>query len=271
MNIKFFDAEVQMKKNPNQLTFWEHLEEFRGTLIRSLAAVVVCMIVAFCFKNFLFDSIILAPKESDFVTYRALCRLATSLNLPQLCPDDFSLSLININLSGQFIMHFTVAFWVGLIAAMPFVLYQLWKFVAPAFYADESKSIAKIFIFGSLLFIIGVGVSYFIVFPLTIRFLGSYEVSTAVANQITLQSYISTFCVLTLCMGIMFETPMVIALLSKLGLITKAILRKYRRWSIIIIMILAAIITPTSDPFTMMVVCLPLFLLYEIGIWICKN
>ena len=150
MNIKFFDAEVQMKKNPNQLTFWEHLEEFRGTLIRSLAAVVVCMIVAFCFKNFLFDSIILAPKESDFVTYRALCRLATSLNLPQLCPAIFAVAH-NINLSGQFIMHFTVAFLGGINRAMPFVLYQLWKFVAPAFYAGESKSIVKIFIFGSLL------------------------------------------------------------------------------------------------------------------------
>ena len=268
MNIKFFDAEVQMKKNPNQLTFWEHLEEFRGTLIRSLAAVVVCMIVAFCFKNFLFDSIILAPKESDFSPI--IVSLSTSLNLP-----NFALMIFRCRSS---ILIFRAIYHAlyrgvlgGIIAAMPFVLYQLWKFVAPAFYADESKSVVKIFIFGSLLFIIGVGVSYFIVFPLTIRFLGSYEVSTAVANQITLQSYISTFCVLTLCMGIMFETPMVIALLSKLGLITKAILRKYRRWSIIIIMILAAIITPTSDPFTMMVVCLPLFLLYEIGIWICKN
>ena len=260
-----------MKKDTDQLTFWEHLDALRGTIIRSLVAIAICMIAAFYFKTYLFDYIVLAPKDTNFISYRVLCRLAEWLGCSQLCSDSFSLSLININLSGQFIMHFNVAFWTGFIVAFPYILYELWKFIAPALYANEQKTILRIFVSGSLLFFIGVLISYFIIFPITIRFLGGYEVSTSVENQITLQSYLATLTILTLCMGLIFELPIVIYFLSSIGLVTKQWLRHYRRWAIILIMILAAIITPTSDPFTMIVVCIPLFLLYEVGILVCKK
>lgn len=260
-----------MGKDSNQLSFLEHLEELRGTILRSLVAVTICAIATFCFKATIFDGIILAPSNSDFFTYRLLFWLSEWLNMPQIRLDTFSISLTNINLTGQFLMHMKAAFWCGIILAFPYVFYEIWRFLRPALYANERKSATEIFVFGGLLFVIGIAVSYFLIFPLTLRFLGTYEVSSAVANQITLQSYMSTFTVLTLCLGILFELPMVIYFLSKMGLVTKDFLQQKRRWAIILIMILAAIITPTTDPFTLLIVTLPLYLLYETSILICKK
>lgn len=260
-----------MDKINQPMTFWDHLEALRWTIMRSLIVIVVCMVGLFTFKEFLFDGIVLAPKNSDFITYRLICALGTRLGFPQMCPGDFSLDLININLSGQFFMHMSIAFWLGFIIAFPYVIYEIWKFIRPALYEKEQKQTLRLFVWGGILFFLGVLVSYFLVFPLTLRFLGAYQVSAVVHNQIALSSYISTLTILTLCMGIMFEMPIVIYFLSCLGLVSKAFLRQYRRWAIVIIMILAAIITPTSDPFTMMVVCAPLFLLYEVSIRVCKE
>lgn len=260
-----------MVEAQEEQSFWDHLEDLRWTIMRILISVVVCMLAIFSFKDIVFNDIILAPRNSDFITYRVMCYLADYLNMPSFCPERFELNLININLSGQFFIHMSVSFWLGLIISFPYVLYQVWLFISPALYDHERWKISIAFFIGGLLFFLGVAISYFLIFPLTVRFLGGYQVSEFVLNQISLSSYIGTLNVLCLCMGLMFEMPMVIYLLSTMNLITKSFLKKYRRWAIVILLILSAIITPTADPFTMIVVCLPLLVLYEVSIMICKN
>ena len=256
-----------------EMSFWDHLDELRGTLFRAAIGIFVAMIVVFMNKSLVFDNIILAPKSSDFIVYRFLCYLADQLSFPALCPGTFNIELININLSGQFFIHISTSFWLGLVLAFPWVIYQLWRFIRPALYEHERKYSTRAFIFGSFLFFLGIAVAYFVVFPLTIRFLGLYQVSSEglVPNQISLTSYINTFTTLTFAMGIVFEMPIVIRILSLIGIVTKKFLRKYRKHAIVVIMIVAAIITPTADPFTMFAVAVPIYALFEFSIWICKK
>lgn len=254
-----------------EMTFWEHLDELRTVLFRAAAVVVVLMVAIFCFKSFVFDTIIFSPRSSDFIIYRWLNQLAAwKPYLSSLSIEPFQIELINIELSAQFFTHISVSFWLGFVLAVPFILYQLWIFVRPALYPNEKKTVTLAFAFCSILFLLGIMVGYFIVFPLSIRFLGSYHVSDWVENQISLQSYISTFTWLILVLGLVFEMPVLVHVLSRFGLITKSFLRKYRRHAIIVLMLLAAAITP-SDPFSMIVVALPLMLLYEFSIMVCYN
>lgn len=256
-----------------EMSFWDHLDELRGTLFRSAIGIFVAMIVVFANKGLVFDTIILAPKSSDFYTYRFMCYLADKLSIAGLCPESFNIELININLAGQFFMHISTSFWLGLVLAFPWVIYQFWRFIRPALYEHERKHSTRAFFFGSFLFFCGVAVGYFMVFPLTIRFLGTYQISAEglVPNHIALSSYISTFTTLTFAMGLIFEMPMVLHLLSRVGIVTKGMLRKYRRHAVVVIVILAAIITPTPDPFTMFAVAIPIYLLYEFSIWVCRS
>jgi sec-independent protein translocase protein TatC len=256
-----------------EMSFWDHLDELRGSLFRAAIGTLVAMIVVFLNKGLVFDTIILAPKSSDFIVYRFLCYLGEKISFSALCPDPFNIDLININISGQFFIHISTSFWLGLALAFPWVIYQLWLFIRPALYEHERRHSTRAFLFGSFLFFLGVLVAYFMVFPLTIRFLGMYQVSGEglVPNQISLTSYIGTFTTLTFAMGIVFEMPIVISILSRIGIVTKKFLRKYRRHAIIVIMFLAAIITPTADPFTMIAVAIPIYALYEFSIRICKN
>ena len=269
-----------MEANPKQsldrkeMSFWDHLDDLRLTLFRIAIGIIVCMILVFANKGLVFDDILLAPTSSDFVIYRTLCELANALSMPTLCPDEFKVQLINTTLSGQFFTHISTSFWLGLLLAFPWVIYQLWLFVRPALYDHERKAATKAFSFGSVLFFVGVLTGYFMAFPLTVRFLGMYSVSDipdAVPNTITLSSYIDVLVILTLSMGLVFEMPVLVYLLSRLGVINKKFLRQYRRYAIVIILILAAIITPTADPFTMLVVSIPILLLYEFSIRICKD
>lgn len=251
------------------MSFWEHLEELRKVLFRSLGVIVLLMIVIFLCKDFVFDSVILAPIDSDFILYKGLNYLFNLLHLSQL--DNFKMELVNIDLAAQFFTHIKVSFYLALIVATPYVLYLLWSFIKPALYPKEKRSLQIGFGFAAILFYIGVCVGYFLVFPLTVRFLGTYQVSEAVPNQISLLSYISMFIRLILLMGIVFEMPALAAILSKLGIITKQLLKKYRKHAAIALLILAAIITPSGDVFTLMVVALPLYMLYEVSILLCKS
>lgn len=257
------------------MTFWEHLDELRKVLFRSIGAIMLFMVVIFCFKDFVFTDIVLAPIGSDFVLYRginALFSFIGSLVGHSFQPlEEFKLDLINIELAAQFFIHIKVSFYLALVVATPYILYQLWGFVKPALYPKEKKSARTAFGFASLLFYLGVSVGYFLVFPLTLRFLGTYEVSMAVPNQISLTSYISMFVRLILIMGIVFEMPALAAILSKLGVINKHMLKKYRKHAAVILLVLAAIITPSGDAFTLFVVALPLYMLYEVSIMLCKD
>lgn len=253
------------------LTFWEHLEVLRWTILRSLLVIFVLLIVVFSGREFVFNKIIFPPLSSDFATYKAMCALGDWLHIPALCPDPFELKLVNYEISGQFFVHISSAFTIALILAVPYLLFEIWLFISPALYAKERKGTGVIFLSSSLLFYIGAIISYYIIFPLSIRFLGTYEVSELVPNNISLQSYMSTLYILIFSMGIMFELPVLAFLLSKMGIVTRKMLKNVRRFAVVAILIIAAVITPTTDPFTMLVVAAPLYLLYELSILVCKK
>ena len=259
------------KTNEELMTFWDHLESLRWALFRMIALLFVMVIVIFGFKDFVFNDIIFAPLSSDFVIYRQMCKLALLLNSPDFCPGDFSIQLINIDISGQFIAHLTSTLSIALVLSVPYLLFEIWKFVAPALYSTEKKSVGLVFFSSSFLFYMGEVVSYFLIFPLTIRFLGTYQISDKVPNQISIQSYMSTLYILVFAMGLMFEMPILAYFLSRMGIITRKTMRKVRSYALIVILLISAIITPTTDPFTMLVVALPLYLLYEISILVCKD
>ena len=240
------------------LTFWDHLDELRTSLFRIICAVALFSVIAFVMKEELFG-IILAPRSSDFITYRLLGT------------DDFSIHLMNTGLTEQFMIHMQTAIYAGLLIASPYILYELFRFVSPGLYDNERRYAVWIVGAAYLMFIIGTLVNYFIVFPFTVRFLGTYQVSPDVANMLTLQSYIDTLLGMSLIMGVVFELPVVCALMGRMGLINGNMMSTYRRHALVAILIVAAIITPTTDVFTLFVVALPIYLLYEISILIVRK
>ncbi len=263
-----------MTKKPdegNNLSFWEHLEVLRWVILRILLALVVLVVIIFSTKDFVFNQIVFAPISSDFWFYRALCSLSSLLNFPGLCPESFNLTLININLSGQFLAHIGASFSLSLVLIVPYIIFEIWNFVKPALYPAEKSHVGYIFLSSTILFYVGVALSYFVIFPLTVRFLGTYEVSSLVPNQISVQSYLGALYILTFSLGIMFEMPVLAYLLSKIGLIHKDMLKKVRSYAFVILLILSAVVTPTTDPFTMMVVALPLYFLYELSIMVTRK
>ena len=241
-----------------QATFWDHLDELRDTIIRSIAVLLVFAIVAFVLKDTLF-SIMLAPHSSQFVSYRWMGAEA------------FSLHLMNTGLTEQFMVHVRIALYAGLLCASPYILYELFRFVSPGLYRNERKAAVKIVGSAYLMFITGTLVNYFIVFPLTVRFLGTYQVSDEVTNMLTLQSYTDTLISMSLVMGAVFELPVVCAILSHAGFINRSMMTRYRRHAIVAILVVSAIITPTTDALTLTVVALPIWLLYEMSILIVRG
>lgn len=240
------------------LSFWDHLDVLRSVLIKIVAIVGVLMVVAFCFKQQLFD-VVLAPKESDFFFYRLFGG------------GDFNVELINTRLASQFTIHMKVACYAGVLLASPYIIYQLFAFISPALYANERKYAVWGTLSGYLLFMAGVLLNYFIIFPLTFRFLATYQVSEAVVNTITLSSYVDTLMSLSWLMGVVFELPLLCWILSKLGVLHSSFMTIYRRHAIVVILILAAIITPTADIVTLLAVTLPIYMLYEAGIFIVRR
>ena len=251
--------------SPDEMTFLEHLEELRWHLVRASAAIIVSAIVVFANYRFIFDSILLKPKNPDFVTNRAFAWVAERFNSPELAINTKPFELININRSGQCSTRLMSAIVGGMIVAIPYIFWEFWRFIKPALYEKERKHASGAVFFSSLLFFLGVGFGYFLIVPLTTHFFGSYQVSEQVANEINLNSYISSIASVVLGSGIIFESPIIIYFLSKVGIISSDFLRTYRKHAIIILLLLAAIITP-PDIFSMMLVTLPLVLLYELGI-----
>lgn len=249
------------------LTFWDHLEELRHVLFRIAVAVVLLMLIAFLFKEELF-AIVLAPKNADFVIYHLFCRIADAVSIPSLCPEAFYVKIINTQLAAQFITHMSVAFYAGFLLSSPYIIYQLFRFVSPALYENEKKYSTHVIGWGYILFMMGVLLNYFLIFPLTFRFLATYQVSAEVENTIILSSYMDTLMMMNLMMGIVFEIPILCWLFAKLGFLTAGFMKRYRRHAVVIIFVIGAIITPTSDVFTLMMVSLPMYLLYEISIWV---
>lgn len=254
-----------------EMTFWEHLDELRGKIIRSLVAVAVLSILGFSFKHILFDEIILAPAHSDFITYRVLCSLGKMLSLNSLCFDTVSIKMINISLAGQFTSHMTISIIAGFILAIPYIIWEFWRFVKPGLTETERRKTRGVVFVISLLFFIGVLFSYFIVVPLMVNFLGNYQVSESVINQVALTSYTSSVTTMCLLMGLMFEFPVLMITLTKMGIITPKFMAKYRKHTFIAILIIAGFITPSPDVFSQLVVTIPLYVLYEISLALSRK
>lgn len=257
-------------KNDSEMTFLEHLEVMRWHLLRALAAIVALAVFAFIFKGIIFDKIMLAPKEPEFFTNRSLCRLGDLLGLKRLCINSEPLALQTVKMAEQFNMHIIVSLVAGFVVAFPYVFWEFWRFVVPALYDKEKNTARGAVFYTSLLFILGVAFGYYIIAPLSVNFLGNYRVSESVVSAPTLRSYIQTITSVVLAAGVVFQLPILVYFLSKVGLITPAFLKKYRRHAIIIIVTLSAIITP-PDVFSQILVALPLLVLYEVGISISKR
>ncbi len=249
-------------------TFWGHVEVLRWLIIRCLLVIVLVAGLAFAFKEFVFDEIVLSPLSQDFVTYRVLCRLAEQLSLPGLCPNIQNIELININLAAQLFTHLGIAFVCGLVIAFPYLVLELWFFAKPALLSNEKMAAVKGAVSFVILFFTGVAVAYFVIFPLTLNFLGNYQVSATVANQISLNSYITTFLTLVFLLGIVFEMPIVAYFFASIGILTSSFLKQYKKVAFVLILVLAALITPSTDVFTMMLVVVPLWFLYELSRWV---
>ncbi|MBP3227540.1 MAG: twin-arginine translocase subunit TatC [Bacteroidaceae bacterium] len=242
------------------MSFWEHLDVLRGVLWRCVLIVTVCAVAAFVAGDALFAAV-LAPSHDSFAVYR----LFETMGFPA---SGFHVDLINTGLARQFMLHVQVAGYAGLLCASPYILYALFRFASPGLYRHERRAALWACGGGYAMFLLGASVAYFLIFPLTFRFLGTYQVSTEIPNYITLDSYLDTLTTLCLLMGLMFELPVVCALLGRLGLLTAATMRRYRRHAVVIVLVAAAIITPTGDPFTLLVTSLPVLVLYEASVWV---
>ena len=245
-----------MAGKDSEMSFWDHLEALRGTLFRSVAAIGLLSIVFLCIPKSLFK-VVLWPTQPDFILY-------SSLGLP------FDMTLINVDISAQFFVHLKVSILCGLILAFPYIVYEIWKFIAPALYDHERKAVRSGFLMSSGLFYLGVSVGYFVVLPVCLMFFMNYTVSDTITNTISLASYMSLFMSMVFLIGLLFEFPAVILVLSSMGIVTRAHLRKYRKYAFVVVLLLSAFITP-SDPFSMFVLAVPLYGLYEFSILICRK
>lgn len=268
----WFDGFIKRRGGDEaEMSFLEHLEELRWHILRSLIAIVAVGIVLFLNKSFIFDQIILAPKNADFWTYRMICRLSETIHISRLCITDIAFTLTNIDLSAPFMIHLRIAFILGLVFVFPYVFWEFWRFIRPALYEGEKKQASGAVLAASLLFYLGVLFGYYLIVPFTVNFLGSYQVSAEVQNTINLSSYIGTVTGLSFSCGLIFEFPLLIYFLAKAGLTTHEFLSQYRKMAVVVILITAAIITPSPDMFSQTLVAVPLYGLFEIGIVISKR
>ena len=261
---------TNVKKDPQAMSFLDHLEELRWHLIRATFAVLIMGVVAFIAKGFIFDVLIFGPKNADFPTYRGLCNLSKLLGLDDsLCFTELPFSVQSRKVAGQFSVHIWTSVTAGFIAAFPYVLYEFWRFIAPALYDAERRYSKGFILVSSLLFFLGVLFGYYIITPLSINFLGGYQVSEQVVNEFDIDNYITLVRVSVLSCGLIFELPIIMYFLAKVGLVTPEFLKKYRKIALVIVLILSAIITP-PDIVSQIIVAVPILILYEASIIISK-
>ena len=260
----------QYQEEEEGMSFLDHLEALRWHLLRAVTAVLIFTVVAFIAKDFVFGVLILGPSKVDFLTYRVLCELGNFLGIPALCINELPFTLQSRQMTGQFSMHMTASMVVGLIAAFPYLFYEVWKFISPGLYAQERNAARGAVFFVSFLFLSGASFGYFVLSPLSINFLANYQLDSTIANEFDITSYVSTLSMLVLASAIMFQLPVVVYFLSMSGLVTSKMLQSYRRHSIVVILIVSAIITP-PDVISQMLIAMPILVLYEVGIVIAKR
>jgi sec-independent protein translocase protein TatC len=255
-----------------EMGFFDHIDELRKHIIRAAVSVLVCSIVIFFNKSLLFDTILFGPMKVDFWTYRQMCDLSYWLTGTDVyCVKEMGFVLSNIDITGQFTQHLFISFVGGFVVAFPIVLWQVWAFIKPALSNKEITYARGFVFFSSLLFFMGIAFGYFLLSPLSINFLGSYKVSELVSNEINLESYISFLATITFACGLIFEMPMLVYFLAKIGVLSSGLMRKYRRYALIIILILSGILTPSPDMASQVMMALPLYGLFEISILVAMR
>lgn len=253
-----------------EMSFLDHLEELRWHVVRSVGAIFICMILAFIFTKEIFEYVIFAPSEVDFITFRWLCQLGTSVGVDGLCITEIPMKIQSRYFMGQFTMQLTSSFVIGLCVAFPYVVWELWSFVKPGLYNKERKGSRGAVFSISTLFLLGISFGYFILSPMTIAFFANYSISPRISNEFDITSYVSTITILVLSCGILFQLPVVIFFLTKVGIVTPALLRSYRKHAVVAILVIGAVITPSSDPLSLSLISIPLYVLYEISIFISR-
>lgn len=255
-----------MAQQEAEMDFWEHLGALRGVLFKIAIVVVTVGVALFIYMPWIFDNVILAPCDGSFVTYEWLGSIkGDGTLLPNMSGEGFHVDLINYNLTAQLNTHVSLSFWLALVICFPFIIYMLWTFIRPGLYPHERQKATPAFIFGNLMFYLGMVCSYYLVFPMCLKFLADYQITEAVKNTISLSSYIDNFLMLNFLMGVAFELPLLCWLLGKMGMITRKFFTKYRRHAVVALVVLAAIITPTGDPVTLALVFIPLYMLWELS------
>ena len=261
-----------MSEQKGEMSFWDHLEELRWTIFRCIIALVVFTLGCLALLYYFYDEFILAPTRADFILYELLCKVTSSVPfLPDFCDTSYLVKIFNVSLTGPFFTYMSSSFWMALIMTFPYLVYEIWRFVLPALYPHEKKSVRWVFSSGTVMFFIGCAVGYFLVFPLTVRFLATFRLSPAIDIQSSLEDYMGMFWLMIFIMGLVFELPLLAWLLSQIGILKRSFFKKYRRHAIVGLLIAAAIITPSGDPFTLSVVFLPLYGLYEISAFFVKK
>jgi sec-independent protein translocase protein TatC len=258
----------QPSTEEKEMSFVDHLEELRWHVIRSVSAILIFTVVAFLNKYLVFHELLLGPSRPDFLTYRLFCKLGDYLHYPEMCIQKLDFIIQSRQMTGQFTTHLTVSFFVGTVVAFPYIFWELWRFIRPGLYSTERSVTRGAVAFVSILFITGILFGYYILSPLSINFLANYKVDESIENQIDLVSYMSTLVMMVLACGLMFQLPMVVLVLSKIGILTPAFMRAYRRHAFLVILIVSAILTPSPDAFSQMLVAIPLYFLYEMSIFI---
>jgi sec-independent protein translocase protein TatC len=261
------------KSLESEMSFFDHIDVLRKHLMRAVGVIVVFTIGAFYFTDYIFNTIIMGPKTPTFWTYRMMCKLYERFPSigSEFCITKIDAKIINTEMAGQFTLQLNSCVMVGVILGIPYLLFELWLFIKPALHEDERRSASGFVAFASFLFFTGILFGYFIICPLSINFLTNFTVSPDIQNTFTIDSYLSSVMTLTLGSGVIFQLPVIIFILSKMGIMTPAFMRASRRYSTVIILIVAAIVTPTADPYTMLIVAVPLFMLYEMSIYISAN
>ncbi len=257
--------------DPNEMSFLDHLEELRWHLIRSVSAVVIVGSIAFLMREFIFDTVLFGPKKMDFPTYRLFCNIATYFGYDSdFCADELPFTIQSRLMSGQFSAHIWTSIWAGFIVGFPYVLYEMWKFISPGLYEKERRNSRGFIVVASLLFFMGALFGYYVVAPLSINFLGTYQVSAEVTNEFDLSSYVASVRTSVIACGLIFELPIIVYFLTKVGLVTPEILKKYRKISLVVVLILSAVITP-PDVTSQIVVAVPILILYQVSIFISRQ
>jgi sec-independent protein translocase protein TatC len=254
-----------------EMSFWDHLEELRWVLFRIVIALVIFAVAGFVVMPYIYNDFILGPTRADFFVYEYMCKASQILPyFPDFCDDTFLMPIQNLNPTSQFFRHLSTSGYLALVLICPYILFEIWRFISPALYENEKKNIRWVFLFGSIMFFIGCAVGYCLIFPMAFRFLCGYSLSGVIQNIFSLDAYMDLFITLLLVMGLVFEMPLISWLLSQFGILKKSFFRSYRRHAILILVIVAAVITPTGDPFTLSLVFLPLYGLYELSFFFVK-